>query len=142
MQDYGIKISLPGYDVLDATPEQCVVHSTYPSPKIQSDLNLNHYSFLTINFLHDPPTTTDTVLYSVAHGYNYTPMVLASGSFSQLSPIGDGPFPLVPTATLAFFCRATSTTFDVLVNVDIGGWGSLVGSTLTVSYYIFCENGV
>lgn len=140
MSDYGLKVSLPGYDVNTATPEECAIHSAYASPKVKIDATPRHYGTVRITFNSDTPNNVDTAVYTVPHGYGYTPMVLAQGTFSDGVSALDGTLPLAPTATLEIYTAADATNMYIVVFRNIG-WGSIIGNTLTVSYQIFAESG-
>src|SRR5688572_9363732 len=70
------KLSLPGIDVETASPEECVIHSSYPNPKINKHANPSHRSLISVTFNKTYPSG-DTTIYTMAHGYSYTPMVWA-----------------------------------------------------------------
>ena len=140
MSDWGLKASLPGYDVMTATPEQCAVHSSYSSLMAKSGQTPTHAGNVTVTFVNNPPSATDTTLYTIAHGYSYTPMVLCSGRFNDgLSELA-GTLPLEPTATLSIFATADATNVYIKINRD-AAWGSIIGNILLVSYYIFAQTG-
>lgn len=71
------KVSLPGFDVKTASPEQCAVHSDYPAPKIDSALK--HFINIQLDFNNEPPNpgvagdTKTTILYQAPHDYTYVP---------------------------------------------------------------------
>jgi hypothetical protein len=141
MSNWGLKVALPGYDVHTATPEQCAIHSSYPSPKVKIDATPRHYGTIRITFNNNPPSGTTTTLYTVAHGYNYTPMALAAGTFSDFMSEMDGTLPLEPTATLEIFIETDDTNMYLKMYYE-SGFGSIIGNKLTVSYQIFAENGL
>lgn len=62
------RVSLPGYDVFTATPEQCSVHSGFDYPKIEE--TLEGYELVTA-----PNTigTGTTVLKTITHNLGYIP---------------------------------------------------------------------
>lgn len=69
--DKMFKVSLSGYDVDTATPEQCAVHSGFDYPKIEE--HLEGYEEVTI------PNSVPagfTVLKTITHNYGYKPNVL------------------------------------------------------------------
>ena len=72
MNDWGLKISLPGYDVKTATPEQCSVHSSYDSLKVKLDANNPQEGNILVTFKDNPPAGTYNI-YTIHHGYNYIP---------------------------------------------------------------------
>lgn len=88
---YAIKVSLPGYDVTTATPEQCAIHSVFNSPKIDATKE----NFLTFNifFQTEPPHTAgtfvETILYKKEHGYNYTPQLWVHNDYTTNFGTGD-----------------------------------------------------
>lgn len=140
MSNWGMKVALPGYDVATATPEQCAIHSSYASPKVKIDADPRHYGTVRITFTGNPPNGATTTLYTVPHGYSYTPMALASGTFSDGFSALDGTLPLEPTATLECIIETDATNMYIKIYYE-SGWGSIIGNTLTVSYQIFAENG-
>ena len=140
MSDWGMKVALPGYDVSTATPEQCAIHSGYASPKVKIDADPRHYGTVRITFNSNPPNGVDTTLYTIAHGYSYTPMALASGTYANFSGQYDGTLPFEPTATFQAFIETDATNMYIKIYYE-SGWGSIIGDTLTVSYQIIAENG-
>lgn len=140
MSNWGMKVALPGYDVATATPEQCAIHSSYASPKVKIDATPRHYGTVRITFNSNPPNGATTTLYTLAHGYSYTPMALASGTYANFSGQYDGTLPFEPTATFQAFVETDETNMYIKVYYE-AGWGSIIGDTLTVSYQIFAENG-
>ncbi len=141
MSNWGMKVALPGYDVATATPEQCAIHSGYPSPKVKIDAAPRHYGTVRITFTGNPPSGAETTLYTVAHGYDYTPMVLASGTYANFSGQYDGTLPFEPTATFEAIIETDEDNMYIKVYYE-SGFGSIIGDTLTVSYQIFAENGM
>lgn len=62
------KISLPGYDAKDATPEQCSVHSGFDYPKIPEQLE--GYNIIT---MASSIPEGDNVVLTIDHNFGYTP---------------------------------------------------------------------
>lgn len=139
-EDYGFKISLPGFDVKTATPEQCAVHSSYPPLKAKLGQSPPHFAEIVVDFTGAVTQATTHTLYSFTHGYTYTPLVVASlvfneqggQTFSGVGQVGIG-------ATLDIQAYATSSQF-ILSIYDNFFWTGAAAS-LEVSYYIFAEEG-
>ena len=66
--DNAFKVSLPGYDVDTATPEQCAIHSGFDYPKIEE--NLEGYEAVTLPNSISAGTTDIKV---ITHNYGYIP---------------------------------------------------------------------
>jgi hypothetical protein len=156
MSDYGLKISLPGYDVNSALPHQCAIHSSYPALKTKTGLDQGdetrppgfwHFGTVTINFNNDPTAGVDTLLYFFPHQYSYfadapyTPSCLVRGVFTD--PVAgalQGTLPIEPTGTLSIYATTDTEYFRLYIRRD-AGWGSIIGGSLTVNYMIFADNG-
>jgi hypothetical protein len=80
---YGIKVSLPGFDVLSATPEQCAVHSSYPPLKSKTNQPDPHFATLVVDFTGPIALSTARTLYTFNHGYGYVPFNIASIVFDD-----------------------------------------------------------
>ena len=79
--DYGIKISAPGYDARSATNLQLLLNMEYPIAKLDTT-NIVSFQDILLTFVNDPPepavpgvTPATTLVYSFNHGYSYTPQV-------------------------------------------------------------------
>lgn len=152
MADYGMKISLPGYDVHTAEPHQCAVHSGYPCLKTKAKYQpanfyapagMYHYGTVTINFVNNPPAGVDTDIFLIQHDMpaGYTPACLVRGKYTtSLGGVSQGTLPIDPAATLSFYATTDQQFFKVRVRRDLG-WGTMIGDSITFNYMIFCENG-
>lgn len=139
-KDLGLKISLPGYDVLDATPEQCAVHSSYPPLKAKAEQDPPHFATLIVDFTAQVSQNVNHVVYSIPHGYNYVCSCLASISFrAQDGTVREGVGLVNIGATLSIECYTTEANFRVRV-YDNNGWTG-PNARLEVSYYVFAEDG-
>lgn len=141
---YVAKVSLPGYDAKAATPEQCVVHSSYPPLKAKVGQAQPHIATLNVTFTNFITQNSTIILYSPNHNYGYIPFNLSSivitgvdnffnpYTISGLGYAGVG-------ATLAIEAYCTTTQFIVTI-YDDANW---INNTarLQVSYYIFAEDG-
>jgi hypothetical protein len=140
VSDFAFKISLPGYDVKTATPEQCAVHSSYPSPKAKLDQTPPHVGLLVVDFTGTVTQGVTHIVYAIDHGYEYTPLTMpslvfrehAGQVFSGVGQIGVG-------ATLLIRARCTASQFIVDVYDNFNWTGS--NAHLEVSFHIFAENG-
>lgn len=138
MSDFGIKVSLPGIDVLTATPEQCVIHSGYPSPKIKMDSDPVHFGTLRFTFETDLTKSTDVLLKTIEHGYDYIPWVVGSISLDSTNGgILESLSPLAPAGTLYIWMEVDDSEVRLYAH-DAFNWIS-ASDTMDVSYYIFAE---
>lgn len=139
-EDYGMKVSLPGYDVKTATPEQCAVHSSYPPFKAKTNQNPPHFATLVVDFTATITQNLTQTVYSFSHEYSYTPatfpnIIFDDGAGTVVTGIG---FTGVG-ANLSIFAYANATDFLVTIYDNFNYTSN--SATLTVSYYIFAENG-
>lgn len=140
MTNFGFKVSLPGKDVETATPEECSVHSSYPSPKIKLGTTPAHYGTLGIFFNSDTPAATNTIVHTISHGYDYVPMFLCAGVHTTGGGLVlQGTLPIEPTATFGIYSVADDQNCYIYVYRE-AGWGSIIGDSLRISYYIFAES--
>lgn len=138
--DFGMKISLPGYDVKTATPEQCAVHSSYPPFKAKLNQSPDHFGLLIVDFTATVTQNVTHTLYSFDHDYDYIPFTLPSMVFREpaidfFSGVGN----IAIGATLDIRAYATASQFIVSI-YDNFNWTS-ANASLEVSFYIFCEEG-
>jgi hypothetical protein len=137
MSDRGIKVSLPGYDVKTATPEQCALHSDYASPKVRLNQNPAHFNTFTINWTSDPGIG-EIELLSIPHGYSYRPACVCFvkgiiGSNVYFEPLPSG----TPAAIYEAF--TTNTHFKIVWRNFFGY--DPTGESYEFKYYIFAESG-
>lgn len=141
MSDYGIKISLPGYDVKTATPEQCVIHSGYACPKMKLGQTPAHFGTYTKVWASDPGDGV-TVLKTINHALGYKPMIAVMINFDRT---GDGdivmmPLPAQGGLSLQIYAYATTADLKIAINRAAAGTNP-TGETWIFKYYIFVENG-
>jgi len=143
MSDYGFKVSLPGYDVGTATPEQCAVHSSYPTFKSRVGQSLPHFATLDVDFTGTITQNVTQNLYVVDHNYGYIPFTF--GGIVFLTSVATGSQTITGNgragvgATLEI--QAYSTTNQFIVSIYDNFNYTDATSRLQVSYYIFAENG-
>lgn len=136
MSDYGIKVSLPGNNVLTAEPEECAVHSGYPSPKIEMDTSPSRFGTLVINFTQTITQATNTLLYTLDHNLGYIPQVQATVIEDEDNEFA-GLLPYEPTLTLRVWVETNSSNCKFYIYDDFNN--TYNGYKLEISYYIFAE---
>lgn len=140
----GIKISLPGFDVKTATPEQCSVHSVYDSMKVKIDNQNPQEGNILLTFNSNPPAETQT-LYSVHHGFNYIPACylffdIVGSSANVGQEVGNIiPFDALSDLTLQLIPDTQNVTFKLVSN---GLNTSVAGNHYAFRYYIFANDGI
>lgn len=125
--DKMFKVSLPGYDVDTATPEQCAVHSGFDYPKIEE--HLEGYEAVTLPNSISAGTTDIKV---ITHNYGYIPnafvfmkvlspdVILYNTEFAML------PYFLFDPPLLYYTYEITTTQLKIqIVYDDIFGPGPL-----------------
>jgi hypothetical protein len=133
-------VTLPGYDVDDAEPYQCAVHSDYPIMKMEP----KNYGQLDYTFPDNPASGTTRNLLTINHGYNYVP---ASMGFIGLSggPIAEPFFVqlryLMTGFVQDFYCYANDREFKIDYSVYDVPALDVTGMKVQMKYYIFCEEG-
>lgn len=140
MSDYGYKVSLPGYDVKTATPEQCAVHSSYPPLKSKTNQSPAHFATLIVDFTGTVTQAVTHTLHTVTHNLGYIPFTTSSIVFDDgLGATAVGLGYAGVGSTLAINAYSDSTNFYITI-YDDANWTSNSAS-LQVSFYIFAENG-
>lgn len=136
---YVAKISLPGFDVKTATPEQCAVTSEFPPLKAKIGQTPDHIALLDVDFTARVTQNVTHTLYSIPHGYGYVPLTLSNIIFNNgtQSIVGIGYAGV--GATLEIKAYADANNFYVTI-YDNFSWTNS-SSRLLVSYYIFAEDG-
>lgn len=138
---YVAKVSLDGYDVTTATPEQCSVHSEYPPLKAKlGQTPRAHIALLDVDFTATITQNLTQNIYTVDHGYGYIPLSLSNIIFTPHSgsPITGIGYAAIG-ATLEIKAYSTTSQFIVSIYDNFNWTGS--NARLQVSYYIFAENG-
>jgi hypothetical protein len=137
---YVAKITLPGYDVDTASPEQCAVHSGFPPLKAKLDQSDPHIATLAVDFTARVAQGVNHTVFSIPHKYvGYIPFVLANIVFDTGSQIISGTNYAGVGANLSIKAYCDATNFYVVV-YDNASWTS-TAAWLYVSYFIFAENG-
>lgn len=145
MNDWGLKISLPGYDVNSATPEQCSVHSSYDSFKIALNAPTPLEGNILVTFSDNPVAGIYTI-YTIHHPYNYIPACyfffdLRSSSNNLGSDVGTK-FPLDELEEDYFQVVVQPQTVVFQLVIGQTGFDTLTGEYFAFRYYVFAENGI
>lgn len=104
--DYGIKVSKPGYPVLEATPDQLIFSSKYPTLRVhqRGSGSITHTGGRTV---------------TIAHGLGYVPMFIAHANVAGGSDYYQLPY--VDGSNVGqVTCYADSTNLYITVNNDFG----------------------
>lgn len=136
-------ISLPGFNADTATPEQCAVHSSFPSPKVKVDPIFQHYGKIHLTFSRELTDSVPTTLLVIPHGLGYTPAIMSVLNYTDpASPSfqAGGVMPYSPTATFTLWLAADATNIYLRVYWN-PGWGSMLTSLIDITYYLFVEDG-
>jgi len=144
MSDYGFILTLPGYDYDKATPEQCVVHSKYPSPMINALVTPKHYGLVSVLFSSTIPSSTTRTLYSMNHNLGYTPVVWCLFNDPNNVTAAYTNYGIMPyfygSGTLRAWADDTKFVIDIVQ--DFVDSSAITGLTMTFRYYIFSESAV
>ena len=145
--DYGIILTLPGFDVDTATPEQCAVHSAYPNPLIKMGAEPKHFGTINVFFASNPgETDVDnpiTYVARVPHGYPYAPNTLTIYSFIPLGEtetvVGTFPFNASTPANDYFSFGADETHYGIAYTKFSNNPSDITGLSISFRYYIFAD---
>lgn len=152
MADIGLKISTQGQNVNTALPESLVVFSKYPSLKIDKDKNPKHRGTLRAQINYNSPLAQGlNLLYQFKHNYNYIPATMGVYSFSYFDTYSGVTTLVAGTMPLDFgngndginiLADAENIYFYFTIGTP-GGFPSGLGTQyiVTISYYVFAENG-
>lgn len=148
--DYGVIVTLPGYDWQTATPEQCAVHSKYSNPLVEVGKTPERYGSFTYSFPGSVAPGTRTNILTINHNLGYQPMQTCTWAhdYGASGPpvgtmYGDGNCTVFNFPWTYFDIYTTSTQFKIDYVTDpasAGGEGSL--NSFTFRYYIFSESGL
>lgn len=142
---WGLKISLEGFDVTSATPEQCSVHSSYDSFKIglfaPSPLEGN----ILVSFQDEPAAGTYPI-YTINHQYNYIPATYFFFDVRQSSTVLGAEvglkFSLDEDEVDYFQVIVQPQTIQFQLVVGVTGEDSLINKQYAFRYYVFANPAV
>jgi len=156
MSDYGINISAPNINVNTANNSQLLLTSKYPFDKLDTQTNT---SFQTIFLLFNTDTpepdtgTTNTTVYSFAHGYIYVPKVWALFQTVANAPLTNfyqayfQDTGIIATKTVhdqaTMFIAADSTNVNIVVSKYNDGSGSsnlIKGASFNITIFTFVDD--
>lgn len=148
--NYGVIVTLPGYDYDTATPEQCALHSKYANPKVQSDASPGHFGTYTHTFTTNYTAGTRNNMLTVKHNLGFVPMVVCSWAwdFGIYGPpvgtqYGEGNLTVINFPFDYVDIYADSTNFYIdFVSDGASALDETTLSPMTFRYYIFSEDGV
>lgn len=149
-ENYGIIVTLPGYDWQTATPEQCAIHTKYSNPLVEVGKTPERYGTFTYQFSASVAAGTRTNILTVDHNLGYVPMHTVSWSHDFLGAhagfgveYGEGNCDVVPAPYNYMDCYTTSTQFKIdYVTDPASGGGEASLAPFTFRYYIFSEDGL
>jgi hypothetical protein len=160
MADYGITVAAQGSNAQTAKGSAVLLSAKYPFEKLDST---NLVSFQNINFIftHEPPTpatptssgapnTNKTLVYSFAHGYNYTPrwwVLIKNNAASPYKLFGYDSTQLAVGDTAdtnaVFTTEVTSTMMNFYVSKSVGYLATVLPNVqsipLAIRTYIFVD---
>lgn len=149
MNNFGIRVSLPGFDVKTANPEQSAIDSKYDTFKVNHHTDSPHSGLLRITFNNNPASGVITNIFSMSHEYSHRPSLMThfdTGPNFSAGQIIKGHVRLNPPGTAWIECYVTDK--ELRVDVRGGGGTDFTGASLgnypsvmTIRYDIFSEDG-
>jgi hypothetical protein len=144
-QSFGLKISLPGYSVETATPEQCSVHSSYDTLKVGFQAPSPLEANILVTF-QDNPVAGTYPIYTINHEYNYIPACYfffdVRSSSNNLGVETGTFFPLDELEVNYFQAIVQPQTIIFQLVIGETGLDTLTGEYFAFRYYVFAENGI
>lgn len=143
--DWGIKVSLPGYDVKTATPEQCSIHSSYDSFKLPVTTDVPQAGNIKVTFIDNPAVGTYQIA-QIKHGYGYIPACYfffdLRGSSGNLGSSTDLAYEFDINAGADQYFKVVVDTQNVTFNLVVGAQIlNLTGKYYSFRYSIFANDG-
>ena len=136
MEDYGVKITLPGYDVTDTNIQHYVLHSKYQTMKTYI-VGTGSIYFSNETYAHQ-----DHTIVSVSHNLGYKPYCTMFWALSDGTGGGD----IWLTGSGDFFAYVYwdvgSSDFHIYYTQYGSHDSGLSGKTLDFKYYIFINQGM
>lgn len=138
MSDIGVKVSLAGVGVTEATPEESSVYPGKPS-LLAEEANVGVDSY---TFSSNPGTDTTTNLLTVSHGYDFVPAAVV-----LIEDVTVGQFTMLPhdvsgglgTQMFVAYCTSTDLKLDFVVTDPV--IRDVDGDTFNIKYWIFAADG-
>lgn len=145
-----IVIGLPDQDAKQASLDQQVINSLYPSPKINAEVFPPHAGLIDLSWSETteaPLRGSVRTLYSFPHGYNYVPTVLSNFILDFL----DGSPPFASMLPLLIGIGGDSSVLILmdadLININLKVLGLFATTTIPgpfkmkIRFYVFAERG-
>lgn len=137
----GLKVSLPGFDVKDASPEQLAIDSDFDTFKIDATANPPHFGNVEVTFNTNPPVDVVTTLFSFPHNYGHRPSLMThidtGAAFVGSTVSGHVHLDVFDLSWIE--CVVTDTEFKI--QILIHGSVDVTGLVMNFRYYIFAEDG-
>lgn len=143
----GFKISLPGYNVETATPEQCSVDSAYDSFKIKLDPDNPQFGNIVVTFTDNPGVGTYPI-YTIHYGYDYIPayyLFFDVQDSSQVLTEETGNFFALDELDGSYFQAILDTdTQDINISfvVTAGASVDVTNNFFAFRFYVFANDGI
>jgi hypothetical protein len=138
------KVSKPGIDAFNATPEQSQIHDQYPPLRIEE----NKWGILTYTFQNDPPGNAGFNMFAINHGYPFIPAGLVYYQDPQINnryAIITTPYNVNDFGWQYLDAWITPTQlivrYENLAANNVEGHLNMQGRTYRFKYYIFAEQG-
>lgn len=143
-----LKISLPGFDVKTASPEQMAIDSDYDTLKIPVDDTSSKFGQILVTFA-DNPGVGVYPLFTYKHGFSYMPFYyffFDFGSSSKLLGSNSGfdtgtKFSNDVFSDQFFQFTDTGDGFTLSWNV-ISALSDMTGNFFSFRYFVFANDGV
>lgn len=131
------KVSLPGVNVDAANPFQTVVDSDYANPKINKKATPPHRGLVQLTLNNTYLAGTNTAVYTLKHGYAYTPEVWGVVSDNT----GNNIFGFMPYISGFHSVTISTDATNMYITVVAGATDWTPNTLLNISYAIFADNG-
>lgn len=141
----GIKISIPGFDVKTASPDQLSVSSDHAVPKCDLRPSPKHYGLIFFSITNLAGGTGKT-LYQIPHGYSYIPAYLTQWNI----PIGTDSLSVTDNATYGIGDADLSLNNGLYISMKTdnqyftvsayNGSGLAASATGSIRFYIFADD--
>lgn len=139
------RVALPGVDVRKAQPQDLIVSSEYPNPKIYTLANPPHAGIVFLNW----NTTTGIaqgitkLIYPFPHSFTYTPTVFASYQTTNFGGQGGTlPFQVGALGVLTIDADAKNINLKYFSVDPSVTPASIPQFTMQIKYYVMVERGI
>lgn len=144
MTDIVLKVSLPGFDVKTASPEECAIHSDYDTLKLKLDNDNPYFQRISVDFNTNPPLGTINIFtfeYDLpnvpAYYFMFDQKDSAGGSLSEYG----NQFPIDATFDHVFQATRVGNKISFDLITDATGI-DLVGKYYEFRFYCYANDGL